>query len=255
MINFDETGARVNARLRWVHVACTPALTSYHLDARRGQAAIDQHAVLPAMTGRIAMHDGWLPYRKRCYDHIEHALCNAHHLRELTGWAETSPEHHAWATPLIALLREGHTRVRDASTAGHHRLPDTVLNNLHHRWQHAITTAYTPNPPPGGQGRGPVLALIDRLRGFHTEIWRFAHDFARPVRQQPSRTRHPHGQTPTQNLRRLAHHHRRRSLAPRPRPTSPPCRKNGINTLDALHDALTGNAWLPHPTRVTLDTE
>ena len=98
VINFDETGARVNAGLRWVHVACTPGLTSYHLDARRGQAAIDNHGVLPAMTGRIAVHDGWLPYRKRCYDHVEHALCNAHHLRELTGWAETG-EHHTGPHP------------------------------------------------------------------------------------------------------------------------------------------------------------
>ena len=85
-----------------------------------------------------------------------------------------------WATPLIALLREGHTRVRDATLAGHHRLPDTVLDNLHYRWQHAITAAYTANPPPAGQGRGPVLALIHRLRGFHTEIWRFAADFRVP---------------------------------------------------------------------------
>jgi hypothetical protein len=244
VINFDETGARVNAGLRWVHVACTPRLTSYHLDARRGQAAIDQHAVLPAMTGRIAVHDGWLPYRKRCYDHVEHALCNAHHLRELTGWAETSPEHHAWATPLISLLREGHTRVRDATLAGHHRLPPAVLDNLHHRWQHAITAAYTLNPPPGGQGRGPVLALIDRLRSFHTEIWRFATDFAVPfdnnqaerdirmVKLQPKISggwRTEHGARTWLNIREYLS----------------TCRKNNIPLLQALHDALTGNPWLP----------
>jgi transposase len=80
VIHFDETGARVAGRLRWIHVACTPLLTSYHLDDKRGQSAIDQHGVLPAMTnGRTAVHDGWMPYLKTCYDTVDHALCNAHY--------------------------------------------------------------------------------------------------------------------------------------------------------------------------------
>jgi len=243
VINFDETGARVNAGLRWVHVACTPQLTSYHLDGKRGQAAIDNHGVLPAMTGRIAVHDGWLPYRKRCYDHVEHALCNVHHLRELTGWAETG-EHHMWATPLMTLLREGHTRVREASTAGHHRLPDTVLNNLHHRWQHAITTAYTLNPPPPGKGRGSVLALIDRLRGFHTEIWRFATDFRVPFdNNQAERDIRMVKLQPKISGAWRTEHGARTWLQIREYIST--CRKNNIPTLQALHDALTGNPWLP----------
>jgi len=244
VINFDETGARVNAGLRWVHVACTAWLTSYHLDRRRGQAAIDEHGVLPAMTGRIAVHDGWLPYRKRCYDHVEHALCNAHHLRELTGWADTGDHHHRWATPLITLLREGHTRVKDATLTGNTRLPDTDLDNLHTRWQHAITTAYTLNPPPPGKGRGPVLALIDRLRSFHTEIWRFATDFTVPfdnnqaerdirmVKLQPKISGGWRTETAARTWLQI-----REYLST--------CRKHHIPLLQALRDALTGNAWLP----------
>jgi transposase len=41
--------------------------------------------VLPAFTG-IAVHDGYASYRR--YTHCTHALCNAHHLRELAGMAE-----------------------------------------------------------------------------------------------------------------------------------------------------------------------
>jgi transposase len=245
VIHFDETGARVAGRLRWIHVACTPLLTSYHLDDRRGQTAIDQHGVLPAMTdGRTAVHDGWMPYLKPCYDTVAHALCNAHHLRELTGWAETSPERDAWAGPLMALLREGHTQVRQAIAAGHHRLPAEVLADLHHRWEQAIDTAYAANPPPAGKGRGKILALIDRLRGYHAEIWRFAHDFTVPfdnnqaerdirmVKLQPKISgcwRTEHGAHTWLRIREYIS----------------TCRKNGTHTLNALHDALTGNAWLP----------
>lgn len=245
VIGFDETGARVAGRLRWIHVACTPLLTSYHLDDRRGQTAINNHGVLPAMPqGHIAVHDGWQPYRTTSYDHVEHALCNAHHLRELTGWAETSPEHHTWATPLIALLREGHTRVRDAVADGQTRLPDTVLDDLHHRWQQAITDGYTANPPPAGKGRGPVLSLIDRLRSFHTEIWRFAHDFSVPFdNNQAERDIRMVKLQPKISGSWRTEHGARTWLQIREYLST--CRKNTIPTLQALHDALTGNAWLP----------
>jgi transposase len=249
VVHFDETGARVADRLRWIHVACTPLLTSYHLDDKRGQTAIDTHGVLPTMTGatdqgRTAVHDGWMPYLKTCYDDVAHALCNAHHLRELTGWAESSPERDAWATPLMALLTEGNTRVREAVTAGHHELPVQVLADLHRRWEQAIEVAYAANPPPAGKGRGKILALIDRLRGYDAEIWRFAHDFNVPfdnnqaerdirmVKLQPKITggwRTEHGARTWLHIREYIS----------------TCRKNSIHILTALHDATTGNAWLP----------
>jgi transposase len=245
VVHFDETGARVAGRLRWIHVACTPLLTSYHLDDKRGQSAIDQHGVLPAMTaGCTAVHDGWMPYLKTCYDTVEHALCNAHHLRELTGWAESRPDRDAWAAPLMALLREGHTRVREAIAAGRDRLPAQVLTDLHHRWEQAIDVAYAANPPPAGKGRGKILALIDRLRGYNAQIWRFAHDFTvafdnnqaerdiRMIKLQPKISgcwRTEHGARTWLHIREYIS----------------TCRKNGLHVLTALRDALTGNAWLP----------
>jgi len=82
--HFDETGGRVAAKLRWIHVAATDSWTLYHLDERRGTSAMDAAGVLPGFTG-VAVHDGHTPYRK--YG-VVHALCNAHHLRELAGIAE-----------------------------------------------------------------------------------------------------------------------------------------------------------------------
>ncbi|MGD0255804.1 MAG: transposase, partial [Acidimicrobiales bacterium] len=90
-VHFDETGGRVAGRLHWVHSASTATLTLLDCHARRGRPAMDDLGVIGSMTG-VALHDGWKPYRS--YD-VLHALCNAHHLRELVaigvvwdqGWA------------------------------------------------------------------------------------------------------------------------------------------------------------------------
>jgi transposase len=245
VVHFDETGARVGGRTRWVHVACTPLLTAYHLDDKRGGQAIDAMGVLPAMgPTQVAVHDGWMPYLKDRYAHITHALCNAHHLRELDGWAEHDPDRHGWAASLAQLLREGKRLVDTAVQAGQTALDQHVLDDLTTRWQQGIQAGYTANPPPAGNGRGKILALIDRLRGFTTEIWRFAADFAVPfdnnqaerdirmVKLQPKISggwRTIHGAHDWLRVRSYI------STA----------RKHGLHILTALRHALTGNPWLP----------
>ena len=72
--HFDETGGRVAAKLRWIHVACTDRLTLYHLATGRGKDSMDAGGVLPGFTG-VAVHDGLASYRR--YD-VTHALCAAH---------------------------------------------------------------------------------------------------------------------------------------------------------------------------------
>ncbi len=78
-VHFDETGARVEGSLHWVHSASTALLTLVDCHKKRGRAAMGDLGVIGKMAG-VAIHDGWKPYRH--YD-VDHALCNAHHLREL----------------------------------------------------------------------------------------------------------------------------------------------------------------------------
>jgi len=58
---FDETGLRVEVRLRWVHCARTGKYTLLSCHPRRGTEAMDEMRVLPSFAG-VAVHDAWAPY-------------------------------------------------------------------------------------------------------------------------------------------------------------------------------------------------
>ena len=111
-VNFDETGLRVEGRLRWVHSASTGKYSLIFVHDRRGTQGMDAAGVLPGFAG-IAVHDAWAPYDT--YQAITHALCNAHALRELQAVTDTTPEGQwCWAQQTADALRELNQLVKDA---------------------------------------------------------------------------------------------------------------------------------------------
>ena len=81
VLHSDETGVRRAGTLAWAHVSCTSQLTHYAIHPKRGSAATEAIGILPAYLG-VSVHDGWKPYQTQTQ--CRHALCNIHHLRELT---------------------------------------------------------------------------------------------------------------------------------------------------------------------------
>lgn len=73
--HFDETGARVAGRLRWLFCASTSRATYYSLHGQRGFQGLDHAGVLPHFTG-IAVHDGFKPYRRYTKRALEKARCS-----------------------------------------------------------------------------------------------------------------------------------------------------------------------------------
>lgn len=237
--HFDESGGRAEGGTRWVHSASTERVTVYDLHNRRGRAAMDAAGILPRFTG-IAVHDCWQPYFT--YTDLDHAVCNAHILRELTGWHDHDPQRHAWAGQAIDLLGQAHTAVAAARAAGRTRLPDKVLAGYRRRWRKIITAGQQANPRPAG--RDPVGALLNRLHGAATEIWRFAQDFRVPFdnNQAERDIRMVKLQIKISGCWRTttgAHDWLR------VRSYISTAIKNGLDILQALRDALTGNPWLP----------
>jgi len=79
LLHVDETGINSGGTRQWLHSASTASLTLVAPHAKRGTEAMEAMGILPIFTG-VLCHDHWNPsYRYPCL----HALCNAHHLREL----------------------------------------------------------------------------------------------------------------------------------------------------------------------------
>jgi transposase len=81
VLHSDETGVRQAGKLAWIHVASTQQLTHYGVPPKRGTAATTDIGILPTYRG-VSVHDGWKPYRAQTT--CRPALCNIHHLGELT---------------------------------------------------------------------------------------------------------------------------------------------------------------------------
>jgi transposase len=91
--HMDETGFRIGGKTRWLHIASTIWLTFYRVSPKRG-------SLLANVLG-IVVHDHWKPYYT--LTDVLHALCNAHHLRELQALIEIEKED--WSRKMQRLLR------------------------------------------------------------------------------------------------------------------------------------------------------
>src|SRR5438105_5250350 len=91
--HLDETGLRIGGKTQWLHIACTALLTFYRVAAKRD-------SLLANVIGTV-VHDHWKPYYT--LSGVRHALCNAHHLRELKALVEIEKED--WARRMQCLLR------------------------------------------------------------------------------------------------------------------------------------------------------
>jgi len=177
--HFDETGLRIAKRLSWVHCASTQTLTRYTVHAKRGGRAMDEAGVLPGFTG-VAVHDGFSPYR--AYTNAAHALCGAHHLRELIAATEAGQ---LWASGMNCLLLDTKDLVDQAKTAGREALGAPALTELHTSYRDLIASGYEQNPSLA-QNHGRQIKrtkaqnLLLRLDKRERETTLFAYDFAVP---------------------------------------------------------------------------
>jgi transposase len=91
---------------------------------------LDAIGILPGYRG-VSVHDGWTTDRH--FHTARHALCNAHHLRELM-FLEAELQQ-TWAGQLKALLRHMRTAVEHARSAGATRLERAVRDDFIARYE------------------------------------------------------------------------------------------------------------------------
>ncbi len=174
-VHADESGLRVAAKTQWLHTAVTPELTWYGVHAKRGMEAIEYHDVLTHFNG-VLVHDCFAPYWKL---DCEHALCNAHLLRELTFAHESTGQ--VWAKTAMDVLLACNRAVNE-SAQNQTALPSQTVQALTARYESALAQGFEQNPeqvkPAGKKGRAKqstTYNLLRRLKDRQKEVLLFMH--------------------------------------------------------------------------------
>jgi transposase-like protein len=176
VLNFDESGVRVNGTNQWLHTASNSEATYSTVHPKRGKAGIDDNGVLQSFTG-VAVHDCWKPYFS--YRHCTHALCNAHLLRELQGVIDNTSQ--VWAGQMQDLLRAMKRVVDRYKAHGKEALSKYYQTTFAESYGQIVRLGEQENPLADGQRkRGKPRCLLDRFIAYKTEICRFADNFAVP---------------------------------------------------------------------------
>jgi transposase len=170
--HLDETGFRIGGRTQWLHIASTLRLTCYRVSPKRG-------SLLANVTG-IVVHDHWKPYYTMAG--VLHALCNAHHLRELKALVEIEQED--WARRMQRLLRrachasnlarERGVPLKPGLLALFERCYDTILVDglAFHETQPALARAVGTGKRRGRPPRRVGHNLLWRLSSRKTDVLR-----------------------------------------------------------------------------------
>jgi len=171
----DETGININGKRVWLHCVSNPLWSYYLPHEKRGLDAMQEMGVLPHFNG-VLCHDHWKPYFR--FD-CQHALCNAHHLRELErAWDQDKQE---WARDMRDLLLQINQAVDDAGGL----LETTESQKYRQKYRSLLEKAQIECPPPdeskktnkrGRTKRSKARNLLERLMDYETETLRFMDD-------------------------------------------------------------------------------
>ena len=249
VLHVDESGLRVMGKLHWLHVASTDKLTSYEVHAKRGQEAMEEAGILGEFRG-TAVHDHWRPYFT--YDECDHALCNAHHLRELRFIDKQYQQ--SWANDMAKLLLEIKAAV-EATPAPAMRLSPPALEAFAKRYDAVVQAGFEANPAPrptteeavkkrGRPKQPPPVNLLIRLRDFKDAVLAFMSDFRIPfdnnqgerdIRMVKVKQKVSGGFRTLEGAKRFG----------RIRGYISTARKNAKNVFEAIQDAFDGNPFIP----------
>lgn len=170
LVHFDETGIRECGKTRWLHTASTSELTYQFVDAKRGVAAMrSEKSVLPEFAA-VAMHDCWASYFS--FGQMEHALCNAHIMRELAAIIEN--EQSRWGAEMKELLLELYV----ASNYGKAVVKE--ISKYEEQYEAILLRGAIEEPPPervnekGKLKRTKGRNLLERLSKYKESVIMFA---------------------------------------------------------------------------------
>jgi transposase len=165
----DESGIRINGKIKWVHTLCNDKLTHYQIPLKR--SSIPQN-----LTG-VVVHDYFRSYYAKL-PYAQHALCNAHILRELKAVKEIDKE--PWAEDMTKELLRAHKVAR----YNREKITNKWLTQFKNLYDKIIERGFTYHEgldPVEQRGIGrfkrrPGHNLLLRLRDHSEDVLRFLYD-------------------------------------------------------------------------------
>jgi transposase len=176
VLHADETPARVDGGLKYVHVACTDAYTLFHVGGRSA-ADVDAGGVLAGFDGTL-VRDGYAAYTH--LTDADHAWCGAHLLRDLRGVHEADPARQMWAEAMANTLLIAKQMTEDAVRAGRDALTDDQIATIGSYYAGAIAYGREANPPDRHGELPRAGKLVERFAKHRDMILRFVVDLAVP---------------------------------------------------------------------------
>jgi transposase len=174
VVNFDETGMRVEGKLHWFHTASTTLFTYLFVHTHRGKEALLSAKSVIKDFKNWAVHDCWVSYFD--FSDCSHALCNAHLMRELQARIENKTQ---WAMLMQNLLIE----LYNESQKGTVIVENKVI--WIEKYQNICLQAHNQEPPPIKNKRGKPKNtkgrnLLNRLIKHQDGVLAFAFQEAIP---------------------------------------------------------------------------
>jgi transposase len=256
VICLDETGMRIEGKRKWCHVVSTENLTYYAPHSSRGSKANEDMGILPVYHG-TAMHDGWSSYFKfKC----RHALCNAHHIRDLLFVHEEDKQN--WARDLIDQLIGIKTTV-DRRKPIYCKLDLAEINNFEESYDHIIERAKLENPPPiasnsqglikkrGKKKKTKAQNLLERLDKYRRLALAFMYDFEVPFDNNLAE-RDIRMMKVQQKISGTFRSWEGARIFCRIRGYISTVKKNSISVIDAIQGAFAGHPFIPGRTLIAV---
>jgi len=171
-VNADETGINIAGKKYWLHTACNERWTHFFPHKKRGCEAMNAIDILPKFKG-VLCHDHWKSYyRYGC----QHALCNAHHLRELE-WS-FQEDNQKWAGDMQAFLINLNKKVEQSQG----KLSKKQQRYYEQKYEAILLAAEIQCPSPDVMKRAKANEkpkksksrnLLERLIHYKTDVLRF----------------------------------------------------------------------------------